>query len=187
MGFMSFFDLVKGLIDATDFSKAFGINSNIFIFIVLSSLLVGFVCLSFYYRIYNKQKEWGQLDVIDKFSLAGVIGFLSILTSLFLVAFIELIFAKQTSQNESLSQTIGQLKYFMPFVYFYFLTAHFEKISGLDFIRKSVWMSLFITSIASIILLVWLAIRAKLYLEGVILIGCSLGVMAIFAKAHKKF
>ena len=50
------------LINSSNISKAFGLNDNHFLIVIFGSLIIGYICLTFYYRIYSDNKRWAKLE-----------------------------------------------------------------------------------------------------------------------------
>ena len=126
-------EVVTQLIAVSDISKAFGLDVATFLTVVLGSFIVGSICLTFHYKIYDNNKLWANLEIFEKAIVSSVIGFFSILASLYLFTLFQLIFAK----DKELEYVFNQLNYIAPFLYFICfstLAARYNYIE-LDFIK----------------------------------------------------
>ena len=110
---MDLLEIIK-LIGISNISNAFGLEDNSFLILIIGSFIVGYTCLTFYYKIYHHNESWKNLDYPEKAIVSLVIGFLSILASLYLVMFYQHTFFKDTN----LDQFFLQVKYISPFLYF---------------------------------------------------------------------
>ena len=136
---MNLLDDITQLIDILGLSNIFGVESGNFLSIILGSFIVGYTCLTFKYKIYDNNERWTNLDQLEKGIVSLVVGFLSILTSFYIVTIYEVTFLN----NNGLEQFILQLKYVSPFLYFIsfsILTAK-SKFEEFDFIKTYIRFS----------------------------------------------
>ena len=133
---METLDAIIQHVDISNISKAFGIENNSFLILIIGSFIVGYICLTFYYKIYYDQdnEKWTKLEFSEKATVSLIIGFLSIMNSLFVVAIWQLSYRN----DKNLEQFFSQLNYIIPFLYFTFISGltHKYNYKGLDFIKK---------------------------------------------------
>ena len=132
-------DATTQLIDIFSITRVFGLEVNSLLTIILGSLIVGYTCLTFKYKIYDNNQRWTNLDHFEKAMVSMVIGFLSILASLYIVT----IYQFTLINSKDLEQFFLQLKYVSPFLYFIsfsIITAK-SNYEELDFIKKYIWVS----------------------------------------------
>ena len=110
---MDLLEITK-LIGISNISNVFGLEDNSFLILIIGSFIVGYTCLTFYYKIYHHNESWKNLDYSEKAIVSLVIGFLSILASLYIITFYQHTFFKGTD----LDQFFLQVKYISPFLYF---------------------------------------------------------------------
>ncbi len=134
-------DSITQIINMFNIPKAFGIDINDFLTVFLGSLIVGYTCLTFQYKIYSNNERWTKLDYFEKAIVSLVIGFFSILVSIYVVTIYQFTILKDNI--EQLSQLILQLKYLVPFLYFISFSAITAKYDykDLDFIKKYIGIS----------------------------------------------
>lgn len=136
-------DAIIQHVDISNISKAFGLENNSFLILIIGSFIAGYICLTFYYKIYYDQdnEKWTKLDFSEKAIVSLIIGFLSIMISLFAVAIWQLSYRN----DKNLEQFFSQLNYVIPFLYFtiisVFLTRK-DNYKGLDFIKKYISYSI---------------------------------------------
>jgi hypothetical protein len=137
-------DTVTQIISMFNISKAFGIGINDILTLVLGSFIVGYICLTFHYKIYSNNQRWTELDYFEKAIVSLVIGFFSILVSLFAVTIYQLTFPKDSI--EQMGQLFLQLKYITPFLYFIVFSTIAAKYDykELDLIKKYISISFFL-------------------------------------------
>ena len=138
---MNLLDDITQLIDILGLSNIFGVESGNFLSIILGSFIVGYTCLTFKYKIYDNNERWTNLDQLEKGIVSLVVGFLSILTSLYIVTIYQVTFLN----NYDLEQFILQLKYVSPFLYFicFSLSTAESKFEEFDFIKKYIRFSFY--------------------------------------------
>lgn len=151
---MDLLEVIKLIIGTSNISNVFGIEDNSFLILIMGSFIVGYTCLTFYYKIYYYNDSWKNLDYPEKAIVSLVIGFLSVLASLYIVTFYQYVFFKGIS---GLEQIFLQLMYIAPFLYFITFSALssliFESMhTELDFIKKYVHVSFFFIAILNFIL-----------------------------------
>jgi len=138
-------DSITQVISMFNIPKAFGIDINDFLTIILGSFIVGYICLTFHYKIYSNNRRWTELDYFEKAIVSLIIGFFSILVSLFAITVYKFtIFPKENI--DQLNQLFTQLKYLVPFLYFIgfsSITAKYD-YKELDFIKKYIKYSFFL-------------------------------------------
>lgn len=136
---MNLLDASTQLIDILRISNIFGVESGTFLSILLGSFIVGYTCLTFKYKIYDNNERWTNLDQLEKGIVSLVVGFLSILTSFYIVTIYQVTFLN----NNGLEQLILQLKYVSPFLYFiiFSISTAKSKFEEFDFIKKYIWFS----------------------------------------------
>ena len=105
-------DATTQLIDIFGITRIFGLEVNSLLTIILGSLIVGYTCLTFQYKIYDNNQRWTNLDHFEKVMVSMVIGFLSILASLYIVTIYQITFIN----SKDLEQFFLQLKYVSPFL-----------------------------------------------------------------------
>ena len=138
---MPILDIVNQFIENSNISKAFGIDVNNFLILILGSIIVGYTCLTFYYKIFSNNQRWTKLDYFEKVIVSLVIGFFSVLVSIYTVTVYS--FALSQDNRELLGKTFLQMTYILPFLYF----ISFSKITAkydykeLDFIKKYIGIS----------------------------------------------
>jgi len=128
-------------VDLSILSNAFGIENNSFLTLIIGSFIVGYICLTFYYKIYFDQdnEKWTKLEFSEKVIVSLFIGFLTILVSLFAVATWQLYY-----NDKVLEKFFLQLYYVSPFLYFKIISAftHKENYKELVFIKKYILISI---------------------------------------------
>lgn len=143
---METLDTVIQNVDISNISKVFGLDANSFLILIIGSFIVGYICLTFYYKIYYNQdnKNWTDLEFSEKAIVSLFIGFLSIMVSSFGVATYEFIGRYINRDYNNLSQFFSQLYYIVPFLYFTFISflTHKDEYRGLDFIKKYIYYSM---------------------------------------------
>lgn len=168
-------------IDISNISKAFGLENNSFLILIIGSFIVGYICLTFYYKIYYDQdnEKWTKLDFSEKAIISLIIGFLSIMNSLFFVAIWQLSYMN----DKNLEQFFSQLNYVVPFIYFTAISVFFNRkdnfFKGLDFIKKYISYSVtLIMNLSFIFIFIILYLNRNWY--GILLI--FLFVILIYRK-----
>ncbi|MCX9024798.1 MAG: hypothetical protein OIN85_01735 [Candidatus Methanoperedens sp.] len=137
-------DTITQVISMFNISKAFGIGINDFLTIILGSFIVGYICLTFHYKIYSNNQRWTELDYFEKAIVSLVIGFFSILISIYVVMIYQLTFPKDNIDR--LGQFFLQLNYITPFLYFIAFSTIAAKYDykELDLIKKYISVSFFL-------------------------------------------
>jgi len=132
-------DFALEIINSSNIPKAFGLEANSLLIVIFGSLIVGYICLTFYYRIYDDNKRWEALEYSEKATVSLIIGLLSILSSLYIVTIYQL----SIPEAKNLEQLFSQLRYISPFFYFIFFVVLTSKnnFEGLDFIKTYIWYS----------------------------------------------
>lgn len=131
-------DFITQVVSMFNIPKAFGIDINGFLTLILGSLFVGYICLTFHYKIYSNNQRWTELDYLEKAIVSLVIGFFSIFVSL--LAILVSKFTIFSDNIEQLNQFFLQLSYVLPFLYFIAFSRITAKCDykGLDFIKNYV-------------------------------------------------
>ncbi len=134
-------DSITQVISMFNIPKAFGIDINDFLTIILGSFIVGHTCLTFHYKIYSNNQRWMELDYFEKAIVSLVIGFFSILVSIYAVTVYQFTIPKDNI--ERLGPLFLQLKYVAPFLYFIVFSVISAKYDykELDFIKKYIGIS----------------------------------------------
>ncbi len=137
-------DTITQVISMFNISNAFGIGINDFLTIILGSFIVGYICLTFHYKIYSNNQRWTELDYFEKAIVSLVIGFFSILISIYAVTIYQLTFPNDSI--EQMGQFFLQLKYITPFLYFIAFSTIAAKYDykELDLIKKYISISFFL-------------------------------------------
>lgn len=166
-------DVVTQLVEASNISKVFGLDVKSFLTLILGSFIVGYTCLTFFYKIYYEQDndKWINLNFSEKAIVSSFIGFLSILVSLFVVATWSLLYINNST--EKLEQLLSQFYYIFPFLYFAIISVYLTRkynYKGLVFIKEYIWIS--IKTIFIFIFVFTLGI--------LILVGSLIGILGVF-------
>lgn len=163
---MEYLEYIKEFIELLDISKNFGIDIKSFLVFIIGGIIVGFICLTLYYRVYGNNKRWVNLLFYEKTIISLVIGILSILASLFFIVLYQIIMVN----NDSLQQLFIQLQYIGPFLYFIAFAALTMKYKykGLDFIKKYILYTFIIVACLNFLLLLFIMIIAQ-NIRGIIL------------------
>ena len=106
------------IIKSSNIENVFNIGANEFLVLILGSLIVGFICLTLYYRIYNNNKRWSELKFYEKSIVSLIIGFLSILVSLYILTILVLLTLLLKVPLENYEKILMQLPYLGSFFYF---------------------------------------------------------------------
>ncbi len=138
-------DSLTQVISMFNIPKAFGIDINDFLTIILGSFIVGYACLTFHYKIYSNNQRWMELDYFEKAIVSLVVGFFSILVSLFAVTVYKFTIF-QRDNIEQFNQLFLQLNYIVPFLYFIIFSSITTKYDdkNLEFIKKYIKYSFFL-------------------------------------------
>ena len=130
------------LIANTNIAKVFGLGVDSFLTVILGSFIVGYICLTFYYKIYNNNELWTKLEFAEKVVVSSVIGLSSILVTLFVVTIFQLML-QLIPINKEFERTLAQLYYIAPFLYFIVFWKRTAKnnYSELEFIKRYVLIS----------------------------------------------
>ncbi|MFH1230538.1 MAG: hypothetical protein V1709_03485 [Planctomycetota bacterium] len=178
-------DIVTEFIEVSNISKAFGLDVNSFLVLILGSFIMGYAGLTFFYKIYYNQvhQEWDDLEFSEKAIVSLFLGFLTILASLYAVGTWQLMYIN----NKNFEQLFSQLNYVFPFLYFVIISTFLaRKYKGLDFIKEYIWVSL-----NAIIILVLLFVLSIFYLirnwYGIFLIIVLVVLYIIGFKLIKKY
>jgi len=59
-------EIFTQLANISGISKTFGLNVESLLTLIFSSVIVGYICLTFYYKIYSDNKRWKDLDYSEK-------------------------------------------------------------------------------------------------------------------------
>ena len=159
------FEEYKTLISISGIPEAFNFSSETFIIFFLSSIIIGFICLTLYYKIYDTNPRWERLDYLDKMTISLVVGFFSILISFFLIGILDYIYQKNfTNELNTVRKILFQLLYLFPFIYFISISS-FTKIDyyNLDFIKDYINKSMICLIIFLLLFLIILSIYGKNY------------------------
>ncbi len=131
-------DIFNLFIENSNISKAFGLDVNGFLVLILGSFIVGYICLTFYYKVYYdySNRKWSELNFSEKAIVSLVVGFFGIFISL--LAILVSIFTIFSDNIEQLNQFLLQLSYVTPFLYFIGFSRITAKCDykGLDFIKN---------------------------------------------------
>jgi hypothetical protein len=171
------------LINSSNIPKAFGLNDNSFLIVIFGSLIIGYICLTFYYRIYGDNKRWAKLEYPEKAIVCLVIGLLSILSSLYIVTIYQL----SLPDAKNLEQLFLQLRYISPFFYFIFIVALTSRnnFKGLDFIKTYLWYSSSAIAVLNIMLIFLIFYLSEKW-SYIIYTGLSIIFIIVFIKYFPK-
>ncbi len=132
-------EFLTQLANISGIPKTFGLNVESLLTLIFGSVIIGYICLTFYYKIYNDNERWTGLNYSEKAIISLVIGFLSIFASLYFLLIYQLIYIRLgIVSDEYLKQFFLELMYVSPFLYFIGFSALTSKSDfvGLDFIKK---------------------------------------------------
>ena len=111
---MELLETATQLINSSQIPEVYGLSDNFFLILLVGSLVVGYICLTFYYKVYQNNNRWTELDYFEKTIICLIVGFLSIIVSSYFVNIYKL-----TSVNNEYSNILfKQLLYVSPFLYF---------------------------------------------------------------------
>ena len=121
---MSILDFIYQFIEKSNISKAFGIDVNSFLILISGSFIVGYICLTLYYMVYNDgaNNKWKELNFSEKAIVSLAIGFVSILPSILIVHMYQSVI-----NND---KNIEQFYYIYPFIYFIMISGLVNKIKN---------------------------------------------------------
>lgn len=178
---MAWDQTLKDLINASDVTQVFGLTTEQLIFVFASSVVVGHISLTYYYVFGSKSKAWAELHLLEKSVISLVVGFLTILVSLFLQLLIVIIASAGKLNGDPLAGfPLAQFKYILPFGWFYLMykISKGKKVKartrGLDFIK---WYS--VTSLIVLFIVDLFAIIALAFFAGATI--PMIGIMFILA------
>lgn len=137
---MELLETATQLINSSQIPEVYGLSDNFFLILLVGSLVVGYTCLTFYYKVYHNNNRWTELDYFEKTIISLVVGFLSVIASSYFVIIYKLILVN----NEYSNILFKQLLYVSPFLYFYTFS-YLSKRSNykeLDFIKTYVLRTL---------------------------------------------
>ena len=81
---MEFIEYLTKFIETSGISKAYGLDPQILLILVFGSFILGYTCLTLYYKLYAyNNKSWRDLDKSEKFLFSLLIGFTSIFISVY--------------------------------------------------------------------------------------------------------
>lgn len=83
-------EILTQLINISGISDVFGLSVKSLLIVLFGSIIVGYTCLTFRYKIFEYNQKWKALDYTEKTVVSLVIGFLSILSSLYIVTIYQL-------------------------------------------------------------------------------------------------
>ncbi len=157
---MELLETATQLINSSQISEVYGLSDNFFLILLVGSLVVGYTCLTFYYKVYHNNNRWTELDYFEKTIISLVVGFLSIIVSSYFV-----IIYKLTSVNNEYSNILfKQLLYVSPFLYFsaFSYLSEISNYKELDFIKTYILrtVTLILTLNFVFILIVFYIVKA---------------------------
>ena len=145
---------VTQIINNSSIPNAFGIDANSFLILISGSFIVGYICLTLYYLVYNADSNymWKQLNFSEKAVVSLVIGFLTIFVSILIVELYKL----STNFEKKLEQSFLQLNYLFPFILFVifsWLINLKKKYQNMEFIKKYIMITVIWIFLLSVILI----------------------------------
>lgn len=157
---MELLETATQLINSSQIPEVYGLSDNFFLILLVGSLVVGYTCLTFYYKVYHNNNRWTELDYFEKTIISLVVGFLSIIVSSYFV-----IIYKLTSVNNEYSNILfKQLLYVSPFLYFsaFSYLSEISNYKELDFIKTYILrtVTLILTLNFVFILIVFYIVKA---------------------------
>ena len=134
---METLETVTQIINNSSIPNAFGIGANSFLILISGSFIIGYICLTLYYMVYNADfnNKWKELNFSEKAAVSLVIGFLTIFNSLLIVELYRLF----SNFSSILEQSFLQLNYLFPFFLFIVLSrliSYKKKNQKMEFIKK---------------------------------------------------
>ena len=176
---MELLETATQLINSSQISEVYGLSDNFFLILLVGSLVVGYTCLTFYYKVYHNNNRWTELDYFEKTIISLVVGFLSIIVSSYFV-----IIYKLTSVNNEYSNILfKQLLYVSPFLYFsaFSYLSEISNYKELDFIKTYILrtVTLIFTLNFVLILIVFYIVKAW---SGILLIILLILILLLLYK-----
>ena len=134
---MPILEIVNQFIENSNISNAFGIDANSFLILISGSFIVGYICLTLYYMVYNDDSndKWKELNFSEKAIVSLVVGFLSIISSQYLI----IIFKFTNNFDKKLEHLFLQLNYMVPFILFIVFSSVLnlnKKYQEMEFIKE---------------------------------------------------
>ena len=162
--FIDFTDFFIKFIENSNISKVFGMADDNLLILILGSFIVGYICLTFYYMVYNVNTNnmWEKLDFSEKAIISLAIGFLSILSSILFVSIFVATSHLLSSNDKNIEQLL-RLYYTYPFIYFTAFSALADKMKNyqdMEFIKAYLKYSVIFISILIIILIILYIIQS---------------------------
>jgi len=91
-------DSFTQVISMFNITKNFGIDAQSFFILIFGSVIVGYMCLTFYYKIFSNNERWTKLDYFEKVIVSLVVGFFSIIVSIFAVTVFLFTFSQENRE-----------------------------------------------------------------------------------------
>ena len=179
---MEILDSIALVAGDPNLSKAFGIDANNLLTLITGSFIVGYICLTFYYIVFRPNEKWMKLEFFDKAMISLVIGFFSIIISLYIFSVYALLLKSEHSE-----QLFAQLKYVFPFVYFIAFSTMSDKLNykELDFIKKYISYSFLIVVGLSFLFLIIILLLLGIWVSLFWIILSILIIVALFIYMRK--
>lgn len=137
---MATLDIVNQFVENSNIAKAFGLDVNSFLTLILGSFIVGYFGLTFYYKIYYSHETWKDLEFSEKAIVSVVVGFLTILLSQYTLVIIQLMIINDPNYKKY-EQLFSQYTYILPLLYFIAISVILAKknYTELNFIKYYIW------------------------------------------------
>ena len=176
---MELLETATQLINSSQIPEVYGLSDNFFLILLVGSLVVGYICLTFYYKVYQNNNRWTELDYFEKTIICLIVGFLSIIVSSYFVNIYKL-----TSVNNEYSNILfKQLLYVSPFLYFsaFSYLSEISNYKELDFIKTYILrtVTLILTLNFILILIVFYIVKAW---SGILLIILLILILLLLYK-----
>lgn len=176
---MELLETATQLINSSQIPEVYGLSDNFFLILLVGSLVVGYICLTFYYKVYQNNNRWTKLDYFEKTIICLIVGFLSIIVSSYFVNIYKL-----TSVNNEYSNILfKQLLYVSPFLYFsaFSYLSEISNYKELDFIKTYILrtVTLIFTLNFVLILIVFYIVKAW---SGILLIILLILILLLLYK-----
>lgn len=153
---------MKDLINNTGILKNTNLEPDALLLIILGSLIVGLVCLTWRYYFFQnptgKNKEWVNLPYLEKSIFGIMIGGMTLIVGLIITALLELLIGITFGPINYLSEVSTHVFLFVTLTYFVIVNHHTKTYKGLNFIRKYIVITFWPMAIGLILLLILLPI-----------------------------
>jgi len=149
---MELLETATQLINSSHIAEVYGLDDNFILILLVGSLVVGYTCLTLYYKVYhNNNDRWTELDYFEKAIISLIVGFLSVIASSYFVIIYQLILGN----NEYSNILFLQLLYFSPFLYFLAFSYLSERsdYKDLDFIKTYILKTAILISTLNFVLI----------------------------------